>query len=129
MRTKILLVLLCLSAVTAFASSLIDVRAIGTTALTNYRVISTTPCKVFTVMGYNSFTAQQYVFLFEAAAAPTNGQAGRFGPFPVGSDQFYSVDLSAYGADVDKLTVGISTTSNTFTLGSSNCSIQGIIAR
>lgn len=128
MKTKFLTLTLLLVAFVAMAQ-FIPTRTIGNTSTVASRVISTGPCKLFSVTGFNGHSATQYLFVFEIGVAPTNGQAGRLGPFPVGAGQFYSVDLSAYGCDLDAVTVGMSTTSNLFTNSATNSTIQGIISR
>jgi hypothetical protein len=126
---KLICAVLMVTAGAAMAAALIATRTIGDTSRVASRVISTTPCKLFAVTGYNSFGSTQYVFVFESGAVPTNGQAGKLGPFPVAAGQWYSVDLSAYGADLDAVTVGVSTSDSTFTNSATNCTIQAVIAR
>ena len=101
---------------------------IGDTSLTNSLVASKAPCKLFAVTGYNS-GPDQFITVFQTNAVPADGVKGKLGPFPVGSGQFYSIDLSAYGADLDAVTICNSTTAETLTKGSADCSIQAVIGR
>jgi hypothetical protein len=126
---KTLIALLCAVCLVATASDLIATRAIGTTGLVASRVVSKVPCKLYAAMGYNASVSTQYLFVFESGLTPTNGQSGKLGPFPVSGNQFYSVDLSTYGADLDAVTIGVSTTDNVFTNCSTNVTIQAILGR
>ncbi len=128
-RLTVLLLLLCATLTVTAVSITTASRPVGNTQRVASRIVSTSPCKLNAVMGYNGATNTQWLFVFEAKAAPTNGTWGRFGPFPIGATQFYSVDLSAYGADLDCVTVGVSTTDTTFTTAATNsATIQALIS-
>lgn len=128
---KLSIIAFCLVAVGLIAAPILTpTKIIGNTTSTAARVVWSSPCKLFCVLGYNAATNTQYVFVFESKAAPTNSTNGRLGPFPVGASSYYSLDLSAYGADMDCVTVGISSTATTFTLAPTNTStIQAIISQ
>lgn len=128
MRTKLLFLAFLLTAVVAVAQ-FIPTQVIGDTTSVASRVVSTRPCKLWSVTGYNGHSSTQYLFIFDTGTTPTNGQAGKLGPFPVGASQFYSVDLSAYGATLDAVTIGVSTVANLFTNSATNSTIQAIITR
>ncbi len=127
-RLTILIALLTVTITVTAASIITATTVVGNTSVVASRLISSKPCKLFAVMGFNAATNSQYVFIFESKVAPTNGQSGRLGPFPVGAAQFYSIDLSAYGADLDAVYVGMSTNNVLYTNCPTNCTIQAIIA-
>ncbi len=125
---KLLIGLFALVTITVTAASIwTATKVVGDTSRVASRLIWSKPAKLFAVMGYNAQTNSQFVFIFESGSTPTNGQAGKLGPFPIGAAQGYYVDLSAYGADLDAITVGISTSDTTFTNSATNCTIQAII--
>jgi len=128
MRTKLLFLTLLLTAVTALAQ-FAQTETKGDDTRVASRIITTKPCKLWAAFGYNGNTNTQYIYVFESGVAPTNGQSCKFGPFPVGADQFYSIDLSFYGAVFTNLTIGISTTANLYTNSATNCTIQAIFSR
>ncbi len=99
---------------------------VGDTTFQPYRIGSAHACKVYSISGYNSGAAQ-FIMVFEATVAPTNGQTGAF-CIPVGAQQFYNYDFSYYGADLTGVVACNSTTAQTNTFGSTNCSFQFIIS-
>ncbi len=125
---KILITLFALVTITVTAASIwTATKVVGDTSRVASRLIWSKPAKLFAVMGYNAQTNSQFVYVFASATAPTNGQSGRLGPFPVGAAQYYSIDLSAYGADLDAIYIGISTSDLYFTNSATNGTIQAII--
>ncbi len=127
-RLTVFLTLLALTLTVSAASYLISTTVVGNTSRVASRLVSARPCSLYAVMGYNAQTNSQFVYVFESKVAPTNGQAGRLGPFPVGAAQYYSIDLSAYGAYLDAVYVGVSTSDLLYTNSATNCTIQAIIA-
>lgn len=122
---RILGLLLVLLAVTAIAE--LATRTIGDAAATNRRLVSAAACKLYAVTGINS-GPDQFIQVFQTNALPANGAVPVFSVI-VGGGQFYSFDFGTYGADLDKVYICCSTTTNTLTLGSSNVSITAIIGR
>lgn len=84
--------------------------------------------KVYSVSGYNSSNATQFIMIFEGTNTPTNGQIPTFS-IPVAATNFYSYDFSYYGADLYGVSACNSTTSQSNTFGSVSCSFQFIIAQ
>ncbi len=129
MKKKFLTISLFLVAIVAFAASTISTRLIGDTLLVKSRVVSGRSCKLYAVCGYNASASTQYMLVFETNALPADGTFAKLGPFPVLTGQFYSIDLSTYGADMDYVTVAASSTTNYLTLTSgTNVTIQAIIS-
>lgn len=128
MRTKLLFLALLLTAVTAIAQ-FAQTETKGDSTRVASLVVTTKPCKLWSACGYNGHTSTQYVYIFESGVTPTNGQSCKLGPFPVGADQFYSIDLSSYGSTLTNLTIGISTVANLYTNSATNCTIQAIFSR
>lgn len=127
MKKKILLaVSLCLAVTFAAWALIPPTQVVGSTTFVQSRIIRTSPCKLYTVLGYNSGPAQ-FVMVFASGSTPTNGQTGVF-CFPVAATNYFSLDFGYYGADLDAASVCNSTTATTNTLGSVNCSFQGIFA-
>lgn len=123
------ILILCFVAVGLTAASVwTATKVVGNTTRVASRLVASNPAKLFAVMGYNAQTNSQFVYVFESATAPTNGQSGRLGPFAVGATQYYSIDLGAYGADLDAIYVGISTSDLYYTNSATNGTIQAIIA-
>ena len=115
-------------AIVAFAAGGPATRTVGNGQFTNSLIVSSIPCKLYGVCGYNSTATNEFLMIFETNAVPANGTVCRIGPFPVGANQFFSVDFSFYGSDLDKCLVAMSTTSNSLTLAGTNFTIQGIVA-
>jgi hypothetical protein len=124
MRTLFLLLAVSLAVVTAQAQNIVPTRVIGNSKLTNALVVSAKPTKLFAVTGYSPTT--QYIQIIQTNQVPTNGIVPVFS-VPVSAGQFYSIDFSYYGADLDSVTVVNSSTQNTLTLGSANTTFQAII--
>ncbi len=123
---KTLAILLALVAVTALAQTVAS-RLVGDATPTNKRLVSGGPAKLYALTGINS-GPDQFIQVFETNALPANGATPKFSVV-VGGGQYYSFDFGLYGADLDKIYVVNSTTTNTLTLGSSNVSITAIIGR
>jgi len=123
--TRIVMGLVVLLALPALAE--LAVRVIGDAGVTNRRLVSSAPCKLYAVTGINS-GPDQFIQVFQTNALPANGATPIFSVV-VGGGQFYSFDFGTYGADLDKVYVCCSTTTNTLTLGSSNVSITAILGR
>jgi len=104
----------------------IATRVSGGTTATNSFIAASVPSKVFLISGYSATT--QYIMVFQTNAVPANGTVAVFS-VPVTGGQFYSMDFSYYGADLDKLTVCNSTTANTLTIGAADCTFQTILRR
>lgn len=130
MKRKLLGIALGLTALACavFAVGGPPTRVIGNGFYTNGIVVSQTPLKLYAVTGYNSTASTAYLMVFETNAVPANGSICRLGPFPVGAGQWYSVDMSFYGADLDKCWVGMSSTAQSLTLAGTNFTFQGITA-
>lgn len=102
----------------------------GSAALTNSLVASAKPgTKLYTVQGYVNSSSTVYVQVFQTNAVPasTNTSVPTFS-FPVAAGQYYSMDFGQYGADLDKITVCISTNAASLGIAATNAaSIQAII--
>jgi len=98
----------------------------GNSSYTNALIVSTSPCKLFSVSAYNSSGSTKYVQIFQTNAVPPNAAVATWS-YPVAATSFLSYDFSYYGADCyPGCTVVISTTANTLTLDTANCGIQAI---
>lgn len=102
-------------------------RVIGNATLATSLVVSTVPCKLYTISGVNNNAAQRYIQVHNKAALPVNGTVPIFS-FPVGTGQYFSFDISFQGADLDAVTLANSTVVDALTLGSADCAFQAIIA-
>jgi hypothetical protein len=102
-----------------------NAAVVGNAAYTNELVVATTPSKLYAVTGYNSGPAQ-FIEVFETNKPPVTGATPVFS-IPVSSGQYFDLDFSYYGADLDSIVICNSSTANTLTLGSLNCGIQAII--
>lgn len=102
-------------------------RVWGNGFFTNGLVVSGIPCRLYAATGYNSTSTNVFLMIFETNTAPAAATVPKLGPFPVGAGQFYSIDFSAYGADLDKVYVSMSTTSNGFTQAGTNFTFQAIV--
>ena len=109
-------------------AALIPNQVIGDTSYVNARVISIQPATLYAVTGYNNTGSNIWIIVCETNAVPASGN-GKLGPFLVSPNQFYSIDLSAYGATLNGITVVGSTATNTIALCGTNITIQGIIQR
>lgn len=108
------------------SAELPSTRTYGNTSYVPYRVISKGPVKLYAIIGYNNGPAQFVMIFNKTNAPPTNGMTGVFS-FPVAASNYFSFDLSYYGANLDAVVVCNSTTAQTNTLGSTNCTFQGIV--
>lgn len=122
---KTLTVLLALVALVAAAE--VATRVVGNAALTNKRLVSGRPCKLYTVLGQNT-GPDQFIQVFQTNALPANNAVPVFS-FAIGAGQYFSLDFGQYGADLDAVYVCCSTATNALTLGSSNVSITAILGR
>lgn len=130
MKKKMLIIAACLVVTLSAWALLPNTTVIGDTTYQPYRVVKTNATKLFSITGYNSGPAQ-FVMIFGAGnptgLAPTNGQKGTF-CFPVAANNYFVLDLSYYGADLDSVSVANSTTATNLTLGLTNCAFQAIIS-
>lgn len=130
MKKKLSILALLALIATIACAAIPNTTIIGNTTYVPYRVSNTNAVKLYTVLGYNSGPAQ-FVMVFgaknSAGTAPTNGQVGTF-CFPVAASNYFSLDFSYYGANLDSVSVANSTTATNLTLGSTNCSFQVIVA-
>lgn len=86
-------------------------------------------CKLHMLTGYNS-GPDQFVQIHDTTGTsvpPNDGHVPLFS-FPVASGQFFSFDFGVVGVDLMNACVVNSSTAATKTLGSADCSFQGIIA-
>ena len=120
----LLLGLIALLPLATKAQNIVPTRVIGNGTYTNMLVASYKPTKLFAVTGYNSGSLQD-IQIFQSSA-PTNGMIPIFS-IPVAATQYFSIDFSYYGADLDKITICNSSTGDTLTKGGSDCGIQAII--
>ncbi len=106
-------------------------RVVGNGVFTNCLVIATgnnpSSPKMYSLVGYSG--TAQYLMIFETNAIPTNGSVCKLGPFPIDAGKGFSFNLSYYGADLDKMTVCNSTTTNVLTIGASDCTFQAVVAK
>lgn len=127
--TKLLfaLVLLAIAVLAATAQQNIPTQTVGNSTPTNNLTVYSAPLKLFTVMGYNAHTNQTfYVNLFSRTNAATNGGTPVFS-IPVPATNYYSLDFSYYGANLDACKVCISSNLTTLALTPSNwVSIQAV---
>lgn len=98
---------------------------IGNAGYTNCLVVATKPAKLYAVTGYNSGPAQ-FIQVFETNAPPVTGATPVFS-IPVASQQYFDLDFSYYGADLDGIIVCNSTSANSLAPGGINCGIQAIV--
>lgn len=130
MKKKLSILAMVAIVTIAACAAIPNTTIIGNTSYVPYRVVKTNAVKLYTILGYNSGPAQ-FVMVFgtnnPSGAAPTNGQLGTFA-FPVAASNYFSLDFSYYGANLDSISVANSTTATNLTLGSTNCSFQAIIA-
>lgn len=130
MKKKLIIFALLALVATSVWALLPNTAVLGDTKYVPYRIGRTNAVKVFAVLGYNSGPAQ-FVMVFgtnnPAGIAPTNNQTGTF-CFPVAASNYFVLDLSYYGANLDSVSVANSTTATNLTLGSTNCSFQFIIS-
>lgn len=124
LRTTFLLWLLL--AGTVWAQS-VATSVIGNASLTNSLVVSSKPgTKLYALTGYNSASSTQYIQILQTNGVPTNAVTPTFS-IPVAAGNYYSFDFSTYGADLNKITVVVSTNAATVGLAPANTSIQAII--
>jgi len=123
MKTPFLILfLLALALPMAAQNQPVGVR--GNAALTNSLTVSTAPCKVYSVLGYNSsVTGTNYIQIFQTSAGATNGATPTFS-FPVPQAGYYSLDLGLNGVDLDACVVKVSTNAATLGLAPAAVSIQ-----
>ena len=96
---------------------------------TNALMVSAIPCKLLTVICFNGSNTNQYLYVFEQTNyPPTNNEPCRIGPINVTSNTAAALSFSDYGADMDRVIVASSLTSNTFTLAGTNCTFTAITA-
>lgn len=123
---KILFLAFLLAAFVAPAQT-VSTRIYGDTTATNSLIVtSQNGQKAYAFCGYTTTT--QYIMVFQTNAVPANGTKATFS-VPVTAGQFYSIDFSYYGADLDKCTVCNSTTANTLTIGAADTTFQAIFRR
>ena len=125
MRTLLFALLLSVSAMAASAQT-IATYVRGDSTATNSLIATTKACKVFAITGYSAST--QYIQIFGTNAVPANGVKALFS-VPVSAGQFYSIDFSYYGADLDGLVICNSSTVNTLTIGSADTTFTAILRR
>lgn len=125
MKTILTFILLA-AAVVGLHAQTIPTRVIGSASFTNVMVASKQPAKLLQVSGYNSATNTVYVQVFAKTYTPTNTMVPVFS-FPVLTANFYSMDFTPYGADLDGIGVAASTTANTLTLATNQVSFQVIM--
>lgn len=94
---------------------------IGSTAYETSHVISTAPCVIYGVAGYNSKNAGQFIQLHDAVALPAN-TAIPIETLTVATVANFSIDYGLYGK---RFTTGAvianSSTGPTLTIGSADC--------
>lgn len=94
-------------------------------ALVTSRVISTTPCKLLSIIVLNTGAAQ-YIQVFESATVPANGAVPELPAVYVAASSTVQFDF-LNGVDMDAVSVSNSSTSATKTIGSADCAIVAII--
>lgn len=102
-------------------------RVVGNSAQVTSRVISTVPCKLYSVIGFNNSGATEYVQVHQTSSLPSNGAVPIFS-FSVNDQQYFSFDIGIVGVDLDAVTVAASTTLSTLTIAGATFTFQGIIA-
>lgn len=127
-KTLILLALVLLGVMAAQGQQNIPTQTVGTATPTNQLTVYSAPLKLFTVMGYNSHTnVTFYVNVFSSTNAATNGGVPKFS-IPVPPTNYYSLDFTYYGANLDACKVCVSSNLTTLALTPSNhVSIQSVL--
>lgn len=93
------------------------------------RVISTKPCKLFSVLVLNTSGSTQYIQIHETTSLPNNGQKPVLPSMPVAAGQFAAIDLGVpAGVDLAACTICNSSTADVKTIGAADCQISAIIA-
>lgn len=78
---------------------------------------------LYQVYGYNGNAATRYIHIFNATSLPANGTAPTLAPFAVLAGQWFSLDLTPFGAYfATGIVVANSTTLATLTVGSADMS-------
>jgi hypothetical protein len=114
----------------AFVVWAIPTRLVGDNSITsNKRTISTTFCKLFSIIGQTTNgTGAQYIHVYDHIAWATNGGTPKFA-FMILTNQYFMLEFGTYGVDMDAVLVCNSPTAQTTTLGSTNCAFQAIITQ
>ncbi|MDE2020041.1 MAG: hypothetical protein KGJ13_06885 [Patescibacteria group bacterium] len=100
---------------------------VGNSVARNSLVVSRNPdAKLYAVLGYNGTGSTEFVQVFSGSVVPASGAVPIFS-MPVQGYSAYSYDFSYYGANLDGITVCISTTANSLTLASASSTIQAIV--
>jgi hypothetical protein len=100
----------------------------GNASLTNCLVVSArNGTKLYTVQGYLALTTTAFVQVFQTNNVPANASVPTFS-FPVAATNYFSMDFGAYGCDLDKITVCISTNAATLGIAATNAAgIQAVV--
>ena len=108
------------------AAQTIPTLTTGDAGLTNARTIYNAPLKLYSVTGFNGSTTNLYVQVFGTVTGATNGAVPLFS-IPVPATNYYSLDFSYYGVNLDRCRVAISSNSTTLVATpTANVSIQAV---
>lgn len=91
------------------------------------RIVSTVPCKLFTLLVHNT-GPDQFIQIHETATLPANGQKPVLPSIPVAANTIEAIDLGIVGVDLAACTICNSTTATDKTIGAADCQISAIIA-
>ena len=97
----------------------------GNASYTNALTVYNAPLKLQCVTGYNSASTRQFVQVFNTVTGATNGAVPTFS-FPVPPTNYFSLDFSSYGANLDKCKVCVSSNANSLALTAATVSIQAV---
>lgn len=131
MKTFLSLILCCLMAAPAIAVDFVSTQVVPNspgTSLVASRVISTRPCKVFSIIVLNTLGSTQYIQVHETTSLPANGVAPKIPSFAVATGTSVVINFGPAGIDLDALTICNSSTTATKTIGSADCMISAVIA-
>jgi hypothetical protein len=147
MRTKILSAMLALCAIVCFGGGMASTRIVGNTVYGTNLVVSTQPCRLLLIQGYNSGSAQ-FVMVFTnnyvvtnshglvyrspvnsngvVTIMQTNGATG-WTSFPIGAQQYYSFPFTPVGVNLDACVIANSASADQYTNNGGGVTFQAIV--
>lgn len=106
----------------------IPTRTVGDASAVKSRLVSTKPCKLFSILGQNLNAATRYIQVHETAVVPAAGATAKFSIPVAAAPQYYAWDLSSVGVDLDACTVVVSTDASTYVDPAANdATIQAVL--
>lgn len=91
-------------------------------------VVSSQPCKITKIFGYNTNAANLFIHVFQSGTVPANTTVPLF-IIPAPSQQLYQFDFGAFGVDLDSCSIAFSTTTNSLTIAAASGNIAAIYQR